>query len=193
MDHGTHGGAGSNGSAATTHGSHETHGARADAMSPVVSPVPVRMTAALNSHAVVSAILADRARAISRDAAAEALILVAHGPVPDDDNRRWLQDLGVVAARVREAKTFASIDYLTVRDDAPAPVRDQATAELRALVQRRSEDGRRVLIVPVVLSFGGIEEGIKKRLEGLRYDMAPQGLIPDERLAAWVLEMAGRM
>lgn len=49
----------------------------------------------------------------------------------------------------------------------------------------------RVLIVPLLLSYGGIEPGIRKRLDGLTYTMADHGLLPDERLARWVLLMAG--
>ena len=71
---------------------------------------------------------------------------------------------------------------MTVRDDAPAAIRDAATTELRALVAKRAQAGDRVLVVPVLLSFGGIEQGIRKRLDGLDYTMAPQAIMPDERL-----------
>ena len=54
------------------------------------------------------------------------------------------------------------------------------------MVEAQVAAGRRVLIVPHVMSFGGIEQGIRKRLEGLHYAMADQGLIPDPRVAAWV-------
>ena len=36
------------------------------------------------------------------------------------------------------------------------------------------------------LSFGGIEQGIRKRLEGLDYVMAPQAIMPDDRLVDWI-------
>jgi hypothetical protein len=41
-------------------------------------------------------------------------------------------------------------------------------------------------IVPVLLSFGGIEQGIRKRLDGLDYLMAPQAIMPDVRLVDWI-------
>jgi hypothetical protein len=47
-----------------------------------------------------------------------------------------------------------------------------------------------VLIVPLLLSFGGIERGIAARLAGLPYAMADAGLMPDDRLVTWVLAMA---
>ncbi len=119
------------------------------------------------------------------------MILVAHGPVSDEDNARWLADMAVTAKRVSASAPYAAVEYLTVRDDAPAPVRDAAAAELRGLVERHTARGRRVLIVPLLLSFGGIEQGIRTRLDGLTYTMASQGLMPDERIAAWVRTMAG--
>jgi sirohydrochlorin ferrochelatase len=150
-----------------------------------------RMTPALNAHPIVAEILLTRARSLSRNPAEEAVVIVAHGPGPDDDNQRWLQDMRVLAGGMARDVAFASVDCLTLRDDAPAPVRDAATAELRTLVSTRIAEGRRVLIVPLLMSFGGIEKGIAKRLEGLPYTLADQALMPDDRLAAWVLEMAG--
>jgi sirohydrochlorin ferrochelatase len=169
---------------------HDGHAATVDGTKPITSPVPVRMTAALNDHPIVADILVSRARSIGRTPSEEAIVIVAHGPNEDNDNRRWLADLASLAEQMRGGATFASIDYLTLRDDAPKPVRDEATAQLRALVSRRLAEGRRVLIVPLLVSFGGIDRGIRERLEGLSYAMPGAGLVPDDRLAAWVLTMA---
>lgn len=170
---------------------HDAHGA-ADGTTPVKSPVPIRITPALNDHRIVAEILASRARTVGSNPAHEALVLVAHGPNEDEDNRRWLKDMASLAEQIAGREKFAAIDYLTVRDDAPKPVWEQAKAELRATVQKRAAEGRRVLIVPLLLSFGGVEKGLRERLEGLPYTMATSGLIPDDRLVQWVLEMAGR-
>ncbi len=148
------------------------------------------MTAALNDHQTVVDILASRARAISRDPLKEALIIVAHGPNEEEDNRRWLADMGSVATPIKKTETFASLEYLTLRDDAPKPVRDAATMQLRGIVEREMTVGRRVLIVPLLIAFGGIERGLRERLEGLPYTMAEAALMPDDRLAAWVVAMA---
>ena len=150
------------------------------------------MTDALNRHSLVGAILDDRAREISKLPEMEAVIVVAHGPVPDDDNRRWLADMKVLVDQMDAATTFAAIDYLTVRDDAPKQIRDAATAELRSLVATHATAGRRVLIVPLLLSYGGIEKGIRHRLEGLGYVMAALALMPDARLADWVRQSVRR-
>ena len=78
----------------------EHAGARAGRRSGVTdhtSLLPIRMTPAFNRHALIGAILADRARSISTAPDQEAVIIVAHGPVPEDDNRRWLEDMAVLA------------------------------------------------------------------------------------------------
>lgn len=173
-------------------GGHDAHTAHtaSDGTTPVRHAVPLRMTTALDAHPIVAAIVESRAAEISRDPEGEAVILVAHGPSADAVNEQWLVNLRTVAASVAGQRAYASVDALTVRDDAPAPVRDAATRQLRALVERRTTEGRRVLIVPVLLSYGGIEAGIRKRLDGLTYAIATQALAPDSRLVDWVKAMA---
>jgi sirohydrochlorin ferrochelatase len=172
--------------AAAEPGDHAGH-AMADPASPVSASVPIRITPAFNRHALIGEVLVDRARGLSKVPAAEAVILLAHGPVPDDDNRLWLADMAVLADHVKVAVPFASVEYMTVRDDAGPAMREVATQELRGKVEAQQRAGRRVLIVPHVMSFGGIEQGMRKRLEGLEYTMAEQGLIPDDRIVQWVL------
>jgi hypothetical protein len=177
------------GAAGGEHDSHHRPPA-ADPSSPVNTTLPIRMTAALDRHPLAGAIAADRARSISITPATEAVILVAHGPVPEDDNNKWLADMAVLAEHVRKAAPFAAVEYMTVRDDAGPEIRDAATRELREKVQAHRAAGRRVLIVPHLMSFGGIEKGLLKRLEGLEYVITTQGLMPDRRLAEWVVESA---
>jgi hypothetical protein len=171
---------------------HAAHGALASppvsGATPIVSRVPIRMTAALNDHPVVADILLARANEISQDAGREVVVLVAHGPMADEENREWLADMKTLADRMSLRATFRRIDYLTVRDDAEDAVRAAATSDLRLLVERARGEGARVLIVPLLLSYGGIEGGIRKRLEGLDYVMARQALMPDDRIATWVIE-----
>jgi sirohydrochlorin ferrochelatase len=170
---------------------HETARAE-DNTRPVTSPVPIRMSEALNRHPLVGAILGDRAREISTAPSREAVILVAHGPVPDEDNRKWLDDMHVLARQVDDVTEFGAVEYLTVRDDAPKPVRDATAAELRVLVEKHASQGRRVLVVPLLVSYGGIEQGIRQRLDGLTYVVAERGLMPDDRLIQWVRQSAAR-
>lgn len=170
-----------------SHGEHHASDAAIDPTTPVKSPVAIRMVTALDRHKIVSDILLSRAQSVSNDPAHEAVVIVAHGPVSDEENAKWLADMAALAERMKKASRFRRIEYLTVRDDAPEPIRSQATAELRSVVERAIADGNKVLIVPLLLSYGGIEDGVKKRLEGLSYTMCRQALLPDDRLSRWVL------
>jgi sirohydrochlorin ferrochelatase len=182
MDHGAHG------------GGHEGHAAAAtpasDPTRPISCPVPIKMTGALDDHQLVADILGDRAAALSQDPPNEVLILVAHGPNDDSENARWLENMRHLASRLPRGSSYARIEVLTVRDDADEEVRTRATAEFRGLVDKARAENRRALVVPLLLSFGGIETGIRKRLEGLDYAMSGQALLPDPRIARWIIESA---
>ncbi len=161
-----------------------------DWTTPVETALPIAVATALDAHALVAEILVSRALDISRQPGEEVVVLVAHGPTSDEDNALWLGNMRILVERMRPRTGFSRIEYLTVRDDASDPVRDRATAELRAVVEGAVQEGRSVLIVPLLLSYGGIEVGIRRRLEGLQYRMADQALLPDERLSEWVLMQA---
>ena len=178
MNHGSHGAA----------DPHAGHGTAADPASPVTTTARIRMTPAFNRHPIIGAIAADRAKSISTSPSNEAVILVAHGPVPDDDNQRWLEDMAVLAGHVRESSAYAAVDFMTVRDDAGPAMREAATKELRDKVQTQAARGRKVIIVPHLMSFGGIEQGVRKRLEGLDYTMTSQAIMPDDRVVDWVFD-----
>ena len=158
-----------------------------DWTTPVETTIPITVGRALDAHALVAEILLSRALDVSEAPEDEVVVVVAHGPSSEEDNELWLGNMGILVEAMRARTGFSRIDYLTVRDDASEPVRDQATEELRAVVEGAVDEGKSVLIVPLLLSYGGIETGIRRRLEGLPYRMAAQALLPDERLSEWVL------
>ena len=164
-----------------------------DWTTPVETTIPISVGRALDGHALVAEILLSRALDISEAPEEEVVVVAAHGPSSEEDNELWLENMGILVEAMRHRARFSRIAHLTVRDDASEPVQDQATAELRAVVEGAVDDGKSVLIVPLLLSYGGIEAGIRERLEGLPYRMARQALLPDERLSEWVLmQVAGR-
>jgi len=102
----------------------------------------------------VAAILADRARALSRAPGAETLLLVAHGPNEDEDAARWTATMRALAREIGARMPFREIDTCLLRDDAPKPVKERALAELRAAAEAHAAAGR-VIVVPLLLSPGG--------------------------------------
>lgn len=182
--------------AAMDHGSMTDHGgmghmdASPDALKRVASPIPIRMAPALDAHRIVADILVDRTASVSREPGHEVVLLVAHGPVPDDDNQLWLHDMQSLADQIYSKTRYHAIDSITLRDDADPPVRNAATEQLRQKVKQVTDSGNAALIVPLLLSYGGIEDGLRKRLDGLTYRMPSQALLPDKRMVDWVIEVA---
>ena len=66
---------------------HSNHGTdnSFDPMTPVKSSVPIQMLPALNAHPLVADILLSRAAGISRRPEKEVVVIVAHGPVADEE------------------------------------------------------------------------------------------------------------
>ena len=176
--------------AGDAHAGHSAPAPAVDGTKPVAATVPIRVGNALDHDPAVAAILTERAKAMSRNPSSEVVIIVAHGPSSDEGNALWVGDMEIVAKGIQASAPFARVESLTVRDDAPPEIRDAAASHLRDVVSKGTADGHRVLIVPLLLSYGGIEQGVRKRLEGLDYQMATQGLLPDDRLVQWVLDSA---
>jgi sirohydrochlorin ferrochelatase len=147
---------------------------------------------AMDDHEVITRILADQVRAISVNPAEESLVLVAHGPNEDSDNRLWLERLGHHAERLQKQFGFRHIETITLRDDAPKLVRDAATEHLRAVVSRFGQDSR-VLVLPVLISVGQIQKQIHERLAGLNYTMSEAGLAEHPLAAEWVRQQAASL
>ncbi|SNT10940.1 CbiX protein [Granulicella rosea] len=184
MDHG-------GGMMVMNHGAMEKDSAMTlEATKPISASVPIRIASALDRHRIVAAILRDRAASISHDPAHEVVVLVAHGPVPDDENKLWLADMSALANEMGQQSHYAGFECVTLRDDAEEPVRNAATEQLRQKVEQISKTGNTPLVVPLLLSYGGIEGGLRKRLDGLNYRMPSQALLPDKRIVDWVIEAA---
>jgi sirohydrochlorin ferrochelatase len=150
----------------------------------VRSDANFRFAGAMDAHPLISEILLERARAVTDDPSATGVILIAHGPNDEGENRLWLRDMEAHAAFLLEQGGFRSVRFLTHRNDASAEVKDGAREELRQRVAEAAQDGAAV-VVPVLLSAGGIEPQIEADLEGLPHRFA-RPLMPHPNIERWV-------
>ncbi len=147
--------------------------------------VPLVMTPPLDDDPVVSEVLLERAKALSRTSKEEAVVLIAHGPNEDPDNAQWLEVMGRVAARLKAMGHFREVVPVTLRDDASKPVQEAATKQIRELIRQQNEQGR-TLVIPLLLANGGIEAKISQRLKGLSYVYRGAALLPHPKVAQWI-------
>lgn len=155
----------------------------------VHSDARFRFAGAMDAHPLISEILLERTLAVTDDPIATGVILIAHGPNDEDENRLWLRDMESHAAFLHEQGGFRTIRFLTHRNDASPEVKAKAREELRQRVAEAAQDGTAV-VVPVLLSAGGIEAQIEADLEGLSHRFA-RPLMPHPNIERWV-ESRGR-
>lgn len=146
---------------------------------------------ALDQAEEMSRALITRAQEMSRNPYFEELILVGHGPLRFEDDQLWVRDFNVHGGRIQEYfekgnGRFNAVHAITVQDDAPEDVREEKTRQLRRLVTEGIKRGNRVLVLPVLIARGSIENGIERRLRGLDYTFSRHMLTPDHNITAWI-------
>ncbi len=151
----------------------------------VESKVRFRMTGALDDSMLVAETLLERANELSTDPAKETVILVGHGPNDDEENRLWLNNMEKHAWYVREKGGFKEARAATWRSDAPKEIRDKVIQELRTMVQTSGREGA-VIVVPYLLSSGGVEGEIVNALKGLYYVFNGKTLLPHGNITRWL-------
>lgn len=160
-------------------------------LDPVVFHSKIIITKPLDADSLVAKTLYENIQQFSKTPGKETVILVAHGPNSDEDNKGWMKNLDSLAKQIHilqiseKGAEFKNIQFATVRDDADKKVYNEAKKQLRAMVENANKEGT-TIIVPVVLATGGIEKGIQKRLEGLNYVWVNQALLPHENITKFI-------
>lgn len=152
----------------------------------------IRLGRGIDSNPTVTKILERRARKLSVDPQHEVLVLIGHGPNGDDYNQHWIRHMSKMGKAIQQRLGFRETYALTLRDDAPAEIREAATRALRVAVEEESKDGN-VLVLPLLVSYGELQAGIKERLNGLTYLIADEGLVADPLITQWVEEELQRL
>lgn len=131
-------------------------------------------------------VLVKRVQALSQEPAREDLLVLAHGPADDAENRRWLADIDQRADAVRAALPLRRVKVMTLREDWPEE-REAAVRAIRAFVERAAEENGVAIVIPYrVQGFGPYGEV----LEGLDYLSDGRGLVPHPHVTAWVRRQA---
>src|SRR5262245_41211748 len=142
---------------------------------PLKTRAPMLVTKAMDSDPLVSRILADQVRSVSSHPQNETLVLLTHGPNEEENHRKWVACLKVHGAHLEKTLGFKRVEYATLRDDAPKPVKDAAIAHLREVVKTSAADST-VVIQAVLISVGQVQAEIKELLAGMPYKMSESGV-----------------
>lgn len=133
-------------------------------------------------------VLLSRAQRLSTNPANEDIVVLAHGPGHDAENKRWISYIDARAEAIRSAHPFHDVKVFTLREDWPEK-REGAEKKIRDYVQESSAAGRTTLVLPFrVQGFGPYAEV----LSGLPYKADELGLLPHTEVTAWI-ESQGQM
>jgi hypothetical protein len=131
-------------------------------------------------------VLLERARSLSHDPAREDLLFLAHGPGDDDENERWIAEIGERTELLQERLGFRRVEVMTLREDWPEK-REAAEERIRSFVTRAGEEDGEAIVIPYrVFGFGPYAEV----LEGLDFNSNGEGLIPHIAVTHWLERQA---
>ncbi len=143
-------------------------------------------TDGVSASTLVDDILIDRVRALSIDPSTESLLILAHGPGDDEENKQWLIDMQRRTERLNSLGNFIDIRCETLREDWPGQ-RAEAEKRIRAFVQSNNKAGNRVIVIPFrIAGFGPYSEV----LDGLDYIADQRGFSPHPNITAWIDQTA---
>lgn len=144
----------------------------------------VAISSALDAHPLVSEILLDRARTHTGNAKETAVVLIAHGPNAEEENKLWLKEMATHAAFLKDKGGYGVVEVLTHRNDASAEIKNKAREEFRTRVSQNGKT-RQVVVVPLLMSAGGIEGEVEEDLDGIPHAFAAP-LLPHPNIGRWV-------
>lgn len=148
------------------------------------------LTATLDRGGTLSDILADRARAMSRQPAREAVLLVGMAPNSDAALENWATAAKAVAEQVRLKAGFREASVLWVREGGRAAQRDKDRETIRQTLRGLATQGG-AIGVPLALDGQRVTSMFKRESGGsAAYRWDGKGLAGDKRLADWIAATA---
>ncbi|MDX6768855.1 MAG: hypothetical protein SF051_04935 [Elusimicrobiota bacterium] len=155
----------------------------------VKSASPIVMTATLDQSPLLAAILADRARKLSRDPRRDTVLLVGQGPRSDKALKSWQAAADAVAEQVRAKGGFARAAAVPVRDGVRSGQRDKDRESLKAKLSELAVTGG-IVAVPLAPDGRRLEHLLRQSAGSTAYRWDGQGVLGDARLLEWIRSAA---
>ncbi len=146
----------------------------------------VLMAEHLNDHPLISDILIDYTKEVSKNPANEVVIIVAHGPEDMEDNVPDLALLQVHAERLKAAGKYSEVKAINLQDDAYPPIRKGNVKELRRWITSAQRSGKTVIVTVCSTNSFGVQQRIREDLRGLDYVFAEKGLAEHPNYLKWI-------
>jgi hypothetical protein len=135
---------------------------------------------------LITDILYDNVKEVSKNPANEVVIIVGHGPEDNEDNEPDLEILSVHVDRIAAKNEFADVKLINLQDDAIPPIRKSNVKRLRRWIKKATENGQDVIVVAIAAASHGVQTHIRQDLRGLDYTFADKGMSEHPKYIEWI-------
>jgi len=147
------------------------------------------LTATIDKSPALADILGERAKALARDPAKEAVVLVGVAPRSDKSLDAWKTAAAAIAESVRVKGGFRESAVLWVRDGTRAGQQDKDREENKATLRRLGTAGA-VVAVPLALDGQRVGKLLQRQLGSGGYRWNGKGVLGDPRLTEWIVSIS---
>jgi sirohydrochlorin cobaltochelatase len=144
------------------------------------------MSEPFGDHQLITDILYDHVKEVSKNPANELIIIVGHGPEDTEDNVPDLEILQVHVDRITAMNEFADVRIINLQDDAIPPIRKSNVKKLRRWIKKGDEQGQDVIVVAIAAASHGVQTHIRQDLRGLNYTFADKGMAEHPKYLEWL-------
>jgi hypothetical protein len=144
------------------------------------------MTESFADHLLITDILYDHIKEVSKDPANEVVIIVGHGPEDIEDNEPDLEILSAHVDRILAKNEFADVKMINLQDDAIPPIRKSNVKRLRRWIKKADDKGQDVIVVAIAAASHGVQTHIREDLRGLNYTFADKGMSEHPKYIDWL-------
>jgi sirohydrochlorin cobaltochelatase len=152
----------------------------------VTSDARFLMTGHFEDSPLITDILYDHVKEVSKNPANELVIIVGHGPEDIEDNEPDLEILSAHVDRIQAKNEFADVKIINLQDDAIPPVRESNVRKLRKWIKKADANGQQVIVVAIAAASHGVQTHIKSDLRGLNYTFAYKGMSEQPKYIEWL-------
>ncbi|OGL46034.1 MAG: hypothetical protein A2W05_04195 [Candidatus Schekmanbacteria bacterium RBG_16_38_10] len=154
----------------------------------VKSKAKIEFAPYMDDNPFLAEILTDHAKSISSNPKKETVIIIGHGPVNPDYNKKSLEIMDKIAKEVKASGGFNDVKAWNLQDDAPKEVRNVNVKKIRGMMEEAIKAGNQVLVVGMLISSRGIQHKMKTDFKGVDYKFNEQGVVTHENFGLWVGE-----
>ncbi len=152
----------------------------------VRSGATFHMTEDFSDSPLITDILYDHVKEVSKNPVNEFVMIIGHGPEDNEDNVFDLDILNAHVERIKAKNEFADVKIWNLQDDALVPIRKSNVKRIRRWIKKAKDSGQDVIVVAIAAASHGVQTHIRQDLRGRGYTFADKGMAEHPKYIQWM-------